>query len=106
MGKRQKVASTMRSSSSMTSRISAMAGSTSSLQQIACGREVRVLEQRNPASIKVCTILDKPSRRKVDFKGEYVGFEIPDEFVIGYGLDYDGKYRNLKDVCVLELTED
>lgn len=66
----------------------------------------RVLEQRNPASIKVCTILDKPSRRKVDFKGEYVGFEIPDEFVIGYGLDYDGKYRNLKDVCVLELTED
>ena len=66
----------------------------------------RVLEQRNPASIKVCTILDKPSRRKVDFKGEYVGFEIPDEFVIGYGLDYDGKYRNLKDVCVLELSEE
>ena len=66
----------------------------------------RVLEQRNPASIKVCTILDKPSRRKVDFKGEYVGFEIPDEFVVGYGLDYDGQYRNLKDVCVLELTED
>ncbi len=66
----------------------------------------RVLEQRDPASIRVCTILDKPSRRKVDFKGEYVGFEIPDEFVIGYGLDFDGKYRNLKDVCVLELTED
>ena len=66
----------------------------------------RVLAQRNPLSIKVCTILDKPSRRKVDFKGEYVGFEIPDEFVIGYGLDYDGKYRNLKDVCVLELTEE
>ena len=66
----------------------------------------RVLAQRNPASIKVCTILDKPARRKVDFQGEYVGFEIPDEFVIGYGLDYDGKYRNLKDVCVLELTED
>ena len=66
----------------------------------------RILAQRNPASIKICTILDKPSRRKVDFKGEYVGFEIPDEFVVGYGLDYDGKYRNLKDVCVLELTED
>lgn len=66
----------------------------------------RVLEQRAPASIKICTILDKPSRRKVEFKGDYVGFEIPDEFVIGYGLDYDGKYRNLKDVCVLELTED
>lgn len=66
----------------------------------------RVLAQRNPASVKVCTILDKPSRRKVDFKGDYVGFEIPDEFVIGYGLDYDGKYRNLRDVCVLELSED
>lgn len=66
----------------------------------------RVLAQRGPASIKVCTILDKPSRRKVDFKGEYVGFEIPDEFVIGYGLDYDGRYRNLKDVCVLELSEE
>ena len=66
----------------------------------------RVLAQRNPASIKICTILDKPSRRKVDFKGDYVGFEIPDEFVIGYGLDYDGKYRNLRDVCVLELSED
>ena len=66
----------------------------------------RVLAQRNPASIRVCTILDKPSRRKVDFKGDYVGFEIPDEFVIGYGLDYAGKYRNLKDVCVLEVTED
>jgi len=66
----------------------------------------RVLMQRDPKSIKVCTVLDKPSRRKVDFKGDYVGFEIPDEFVIGYGLDYDGKYRNLKDVCILELTED
>ncbi len=66
----------------------------------------RILLQREPKSIRVCTILDKPSRRKVDFKGDYVGFEIPDEFVIGYGLDYDGKYRNLKDVCVLELTEE
>ena len=66
----------------------------------------RVLEQRQPRSIRVCTILDKPSRRKVEFKGDYVGFEIPDEFVVGYGLDYDGRYRNLKGVCVLELTED
>ena len=66
----------------------------------------RVLEQRQPKSIRVCTILDKPSRRKVDFKGDYVGFEIPDEFVVGYGLDYAGRYRNLKDVCVLEITED
>ena len=66
----------------------------------------RVLEQRSPKSIRICTILDKPSRRKVDFKGDYVGFEIPDEFVIGYGLDFDSRYRNLKDVCVLEITED
>ena len=66
----------------------------------------RILEQRHPKSIKVCTILDKPSRRKVDFKGDYVGYEIPDEFVVGYGLDFDGRYRNLKDVCVLEITED
>lgn len=66
----------------------------------------RVLEARQPKSIRICTILDKPSRRKVSFKGDYIGFEIPDEFVVGYGLDYDGRYRNLKDVCVLELTED
>ena len=66
----------------------------------------RVLEQREPKSLKICTILDKPSRRKVELKGDYVGFEIPDEFVIGYGLDYDGRYRTLKDVCVLALTEE
>ena len=56
---------------------------------------------RGPLSIKACTIFDKPSRRKVEMKGDYVGIEIPDEFVIGYGLDYDGKYRNLPDLCVL-----
>lgn len=56
---------------------------------------------RGPASIKICTIFDKPSRRKVDMVGDYVGVEIPDEYVIGYGLDYDGTYRNLPDLCVL-----
>lgn len=56
---------------------------------------------RGPLSIKVCTIFDKPSRRKVEMKGDYVGIEIPDEYVIGYGLDYDGAYRNLPDLCVL-----
>ncbi len=56
---------------------------------------------RGPLSIKVCTIFDKPSRRKVDLKGDYVGVEIPDEYVIGYGLDYAGSYRNLPDLCVL-----
>ncbi len=56
---------------------------------------------RGPLSIRVCTIFDKPSRRKVEMQGDYVGIEIPDEYVIGYGLDYDGAYRNLSDLCVL-----
>lgn len=62
---------------------------------------IRILKQRNPSSIKVCSLLDKPSRREVEFQGDYVGFEIPNEFVIGYGLDFNEKYRNLPDVCVL-----
>lgn len=53
------------------------------------------LSQKNPASIKVCSLLDKPSRRLVEVKGEYIGFEIPDEFVVGYGLDLDELYRNI-----------
>jgi len=55
----------------------------------------KVLMQRNPASIRLCTLLDKPSRREVEVKVDYVGFKIPDDFVVGYGLDYDQKYRNL-----------
>lgn len=62
---------------------------------------IKVLEARNPESIKLCALLDKPSRRKVELKGDYIGFEIPDEYVVGYGLDYAEKYRNLPDVCVL-----
>ena len=54
-----------------------------------------LLASRGPRSIKIATLLDKPSRRKVDLQADYVGFSVPDEFVIGYGLDYDGKYRNL-----------
>ena len=54
------------------------------------------------ASVKVCTILDKPSRRKVPLEIDYQGIVIPDKFVIGYGLDYAEKYRNLPDVCVIE----
>jgi len=50
---------------------------------------------RGPKSFKICTLLDKPSRRLSNIKPEYVGFEIPDKFVVGYGLDYDSKYRNL-----------
>lgn len=65
---------------------------------------IKVLEARNPESIKLCALLDKPSRRKVVLKGDYIGFEIPDEYVVGYGLDYAEKYRNLPDVCVLSKT--
>lgn len=54
-----------------------------------------------PKSLKIATLLDKVSRRITDVRGDYVGFEIPDEFVVGYGLDYAERYRNLPDVCVL-----
>jgi hypoxanthine phosphoribosyltransferase len=57
--------------------------------------------QRSPASLKVAAILDKPSRRRVHVEGDYVGFTIEDKFVIGYGLDFDQRYRNLKDVCIM-----
>lgn len=56
---------------------------------------VQILKDRNPKSIKICTLLDKPDRRVVDVDVSYVGFEIPDLFVLGYGLDYMQKYRNL-----------
>ena len=56
---------------------------------------VPMLKMRNPNSVKICTILDKPSRRKADIAPDYEGFAVPDEFVVGYGLDYDEKYRNL-----------
>lgn len=55
----------------------------------------KVLEQRNPKSIKICTLLDKPDRREAVVEVDYNGFEIPDAFVVGYGLDYDQQYRNL-----------
>lgn len=61
----------------------------------------KLLEARGPASVKLCALLDKPSRRKVELKGDYIGFEIPNEYVVGYGLDYAEKFRNLPDVCVL-----
>ena len=56
---------------------------------------VPMLKMRNPNSVKICTILDKPSRRKANIQPDYEGFQVPDEFVVGYGLDYDEKYRNL-----------
>lgn len=54
------------------------------------------------SSLKVCTLLDKPSRRVADIKPDYVGFEVPDEFVVGYGLDFDQKYRNFPEIGVLK----
>lgn len=61
-----------------------------------------MLRLRNPSSVKLCTILSKPSRRKADIESDYLGFEVPDEFVVGYGLDFDEKYRNLPYVGVLK----
>jgi hypoxanthine phosphoribosyltransferase len=63
---------------------------------------VKNLQSRNPGSLRICCLLDKPSRRLVDIKPDYIGFEIPDEFVVGYGLDYDEIYRNLRDICILK----
>ena len=61
-----------------------------------------ILQSRNPASLKICALLDKPSRRQIDLDVDYLGFEIPDDFVVGYGLDYAEKYRNLPYICVLK----
>ena len=63
---------------------------------------MHVLEQRKPRSIRIAALLDKPERRLRPIHANYVGFRIPDEFVVGYGLDYAEKYRNLDDICVLD----
>ncbi|MEI8332769.1 MAG: hypoxanthine phosphoribosyltransferase [Chloroflexota bacterium] len=62
---------------------------------------VRYLRGKNPASLRICTLLDKPARRLVEIPVDYVGFTIPDQFVVGYGLDYGERYRNLRYVGVL-----
>ena len=62
-----------------------------------------MLKDRHPASLRLCTLLDKPDRRVVDVHVDYTGFQIPDEFVVGYGLDYDQKYRNLPYIGLVEL---
>lgn len=76
------------------------------LDQDLSGKDVLILvpmlKLRRPNSVRLCTILSKPSRRKVDIEPDYCGFEVPDEFVVGYGLDYDEKYRNLPYVGVLK----
>ena len=61
----------------------------------------QVLQQRHPRSLRIATLLDKPTRRLKPVDVAYIGFQIPDEFVVGYGLDYAEKYRNLSDICVL-----
>ena len=65
---------------------------------------LKVLKQRNPSSIRICTFLDKPERRQVDLFADYSGTTVPDEFVVGYGLDYDEKYRNLPYVGALKRS--
>lgn len=67
---------------------------------------LELLGQRGPKSMKLCTLLDKPERRVVDVKVDYTGFEIPDKFVVGYGLDYDQRYRNLPYIGVVTLDEE
>jgi len=56
----------------------------------------KTLSARNPKTLKTCCLFDKPERRRVEFKADYVGFEVPDVFIVGYGLDYAERYRNLK----------
>ncbi len=60
-----------------------------------------VLSREEPASLRVCALLDKPARRRVEVRADYLGFSVPDEFIVGYGLDYGGDYRYLPDICVL-----
>jgi len=64
------------------------------------------LLSHKPKSLKIAALLDKVSRRKAPIHGDYVGFEIPDEFVVGYGLDFAERYRNLPDICILETDEE
>lgn len=66
----------------------------------------RNLMTRQPASLRICTLLDKVERREVEMELDYIGFSIPDEFVVGYGLDYIGLYRNLPYLAAVELSED
>lgn len=64
---------------------------------------MEMLRDRGPKSLRLCTLLDKPDRRVIDVNVDYTGFQIPDEFVVGYGLDYDQKYRNLPYIGVVEF---
>jgi hypoxanthine phosphoribosyltransferase len=67
---------------------------------------LKMFEERKPNSIKLCTLLDKPERRKVDVNVDYEGFKIPDKFVVGYGLDYAQRYRNLPYIGVIDFINE
>ena len=64
---------------------------------------VQNLKERNPQSLKIVALLNKPAGRKIDVPVDYIGFDIPDAFVVGYGLDYDQRYRNLPDIHILRF---
>jgi len=66
----------------------------------------RLLAARQPKVLRIAALLDKPSRRKQPIDADYLGFTIPDEFVVGYGLDYAERYRNLPDICVVPVNHD
>jgi hypoxanthine phosphoribosyltransferase len=66
---------------------------------------IHLLEQRKPRSIRIAALLDKPDRRQRPVAVSYVGFRIPDEFVVGYGLDHAERYRNLRNICILDNSE-
>jgi hypoxanthine phosphoribosyltransferase len=63
---------------------------------------VKYLKRKHPASIRICALADKPERRRVNVTVDYLGFTVPDRFLVGYGLDWDEKYRNLSDICTLD----
>ena len=66
----------------------------------------KLLQAHEPKSVRIAAFLDKPSRRIEPIRADYVGFQIPDQFVVGYGLDFAERYRNLPDVCIVETTSD
>ncbi len=66
---------------------------------------VKLLKARNPKRLKICALLDKPSRREVDVKADWIGFEIPDKFVVGYGIDYAQRNRNLDHIGAVRFVE-
>lgn len=63
---------------------------------------IKYLKRKGPASVRLCALTEKPSRRKTDVKIDYVGFTVPDKFIVGYGIDWNEKYRNLPDICYIE----